>query len=182
MPRTKLRRLTLEILQENDLPKKKILEEVRKESGKAVSDKTINEILMNLLKDGEIYISGYDFQVYNGMKRIQSIKADGIIFGYMKVNPLEIALLINHLDSNDPEIAKESSYKLKIIFRRKLDGPDMNEIKINNIDSLFNKIMYYINTQTNDQKTVLTNKLAWSLSEEDESSNLLKSIIEYVNS
>ena len=186
MPRNNLRELTLETIQENELPKRKILEGIRKKSGRSVSDKTLNEILMNLLKEGEIYITGYDFDVYNGMKRIQSIKAEGIIFGQMKTNPLEIGLLINQLESKDSLEVKESSNKLKMIFRGKIDelkNNDFNdEIEIKNVNLLFNKIIYYINNQAKDQKTVLINKLAWSLSNEDGSAGLLKSLISYINS
>lgn len=186
MPRNNLRELTLETIQENELPKRKILEGIRKKSGRSVSDKTLNEILMNLLKEGEIYITGYDFDVYNGMKRIQSIKAEGIIFGQMRTNPLEIGLLINQLESKDSLEVKESSNKLKMIFRGKIDelkNNDFNdEIEIKNVNLLFNKIIYYINNQAKDQKTVLINKLAWSLSNENGSANLLKSLISYINS
>lgn len=186
MSRNNLRELTLETIQENELPKRKILEGIRKKSGRSVSDKTLNEILMNLLKEGEIYITGYDFDVYNGMKRIQSIKAEGIIFGQMRTNPLEIGLLINQLESKDSLEVKESSNKLKMIFRGKIDelkNNDFNdEIEIKNVNLLFNKIIYYINNQAKDQKTVLINKLAWSLSNENGSANLLKSLISYINS
>ncbi len=186
MPRNNLRELTLEIIQENELPKRRILEGIRKKSGRSVSDKTLNEILMNLLKEGEIYITGYDFDVYNGMKRIQSIKAEGIIFGQMETNPLEIGLLINQLESKDSLEVKESSNKLKMIFRGKIDelkNNDFNdEIEIKNVNLLFNKIIYYINNQAKDQKTVLINKLAWSLSNEAGSADLLKSLVSYINS
>lgn len=185
MPRNNLREITLEIIQEDELPKRKILEKIRSKSGKSVSDKTLNEILMNLLKEGKIYISGYDFDVYDGMKRIQSIKAEGIIFGQMQTNPLEISILINQLESEDPLKVKESSNKLKIIFKGKIDklreNNPLDEIEIRNINLLFNKIIYYINNQAKDQKTVLINKLAWSLSNEDGSTELLKSLISYVN-
>ncbi len=184
MPRTNLRDISLEIIQKNELSKKKILEGVRKLSGKSVSDKTLNEILMNLLKDGEIYITGYDFSVYDGMKRIQSIKAEGIIFGQIETNPLEISLLISQLESDDPQEVKEATHKLKIIFREKVDElekKEKGEIEIRNINLLFNKLIYYINGQSKDQKTVLINKFAWSLSNEEGSIDLLKSLISYIN-
>jgi len=185
MPRNNLRELTLEIIQENELPKKRIMEEIRNKSGRSVSDKTLNEVLMNLLKEGEIYITGYDFDVYKGMKRIQSIKAEGIIFGPIKTNPLEIGILINQLESDNPLEVKEYSNKLKIIFRGKIDELNSNVnngIEIKNINLLFNKLIYYINNQPKDQKKVLINKLAWSLSDEKGSADLLKNLINYVNS
>ncbi|WP_414469514.1 hypothetical protein [Methanobacterium sp. ACI-7] len=180
MPRNNLRELTLDIINENELPKRQILKEVRERSGKSVSDKTLNEILMNLLRDGDIYITGYDFNVYEGMKRIQSIKAEGIIFGQVKTNPLEIGLLINQLESSDPSEVNDASNKLKMIFRGKIEEfNDGTEIK--NINVLFNKIIYYMNCQPKDQKDILINKLAWSLSNEEGSADLLKNLISYVN-
>ena len=184
MPRTNLRDMTLEILEDNELSKKKILEEIRKQSGKSVSDKTINEILMNLLKDGEIYITGYDFAVYGGMKRIQSIKADGLIFGQIKTNHLEIYHLISQLESFDPIEVKDASHKLKIIFKDKIEELNNNsniEIKIKNVNSLYNKLMYYLNNQSKDKKTVFVNKLAWSLSSQEGSEELLQNLITYMN-
>ena len=184
MPRTNLRDMTLEILEDNELSKKKILEEIRKQSGKSVSDKTINEILMNLLKDGEIYITGYDFTVYGGMKRIQSIKADGLIFGQIKTNHLEIYHLISQLESFDPIEVKDASHKLKIIFKDKIEELNNNsniEIKIKNVNSLYNKLMYYLNNQSKDKKTVFVNKLAWSLSSQEGSEELLQNLITYIN-
>lgn len=186
MSRNNLREITLEIIHENELPKRKILEGLRKKSGRSVSDKTLNEILMNLLKEGEIYITGYDFDIYNGMKRIQSIKTEGLIFGQMKNNPLEIGLLINQLESKDSSKVKEAFYRLRLIFRGKigeLKNNDLNgDIEINSINSLFNKIIYYTNNQTKDQKTVLINRFAWSLSNEEGSADLLKNLISYINS
>lgn len=178
MPRTNLRELTLDIIQENGLSKKKILEMVRKQSGKAVSDKTLNEILMNLLKDGEIYITGYDFDIYNGMKRIQSIKAEGIIFSQITTDPMEISILIKQLESDDPQQVKSASHKLKLIFNGKMNKLDNFQNK--SVNSLFNKVIYYINSQKMDQKAVLINKLAWSLSDEDGSTELLNNLIQYI--
>ena len=181
----KLKELTLKIIGEKELSRKKLLEEIRKQSN--ISDKTLNEILMSFLKEGNIYITGYDFDVYDGIKRIQSIKSDGIIFGVIKTDPLDINILINELESNDPAKVKDASYKLKIIFRGKMDeirnqiSEDEN-INIKNATLLFNKIIYYLNTQPQDQKTVLKNKLAWSLSSENGSTDLLKNLINYIES
>ena len=179
----KLKELTLKIIGENELSRKKLLEEIRKQSN--ISDKTLNEILMSFLKEGKIYITGYDFNVYDGIKRIQSIKADGIIFGIIKTDPLDITILINQLESSDPAEVKDASHKLKIIFRGKMDeiknnAPD--DLNINNTTLIFNRIIYYLNTQPQDQKTVLKNKLAWSLSNEKGSTDLLKNLINYIES
>ena len=178
-----LKELTLKIIGESELSRKKLLEEIRKQSN--ISDKTLNEILMSFLKEGKIYITGYDFDVYNGIKRIQSIKSDGIIFGVMKTDPLDISMLIGQLESNDSEKVKEASHKLKIIFRGKIDeikNQIPQDANIKNTTLLFNRIIYYLNTQPQDQKTVLKNKLAWSLSSEKGSTDLLKNLISYIES
>lgn len=179
----KLKELTLKIIGESELSRKKLLEEIRKQSN--ISDKTLNEILMSFLKEGMIYITGYDFDVYDGIKRIQSIKSDGIIFGVIKTDPLDINILINELGSNDPVKVKNASHKLKVIFRGKMDeikNDKSEDLNINNKTMLFNKIIYYLNTQPQDQKTVLKNKLAWSLSNEKGSTCLLKNLINYIES
>lgn len=186
MPKTyNLRELIIELIRENELPKKKILEGIRRKSGKSVSDKTLNEILMSLLKEREIYISGYDFDVYKGMKRIQSIKADGIVFGLIKTDPLEIGLLINQLENDDPSQVRNALYELKMIFKKKIEqmkGRIKPEVKIQDIDGIFNKMVFYIKSQSPDQKLALKNKLAWSLSDEEESAELFEQFIIYIKS
>ena len=177
---SELKELTLNIIEEKELSRKKLLEEIRNQSN--ISDKTLNEILMSFLKEGKIYISGYDFNVYNGIKRIQSIKADGIMFGSIKTDPLEIGLLINQLENNDPEKVKEASHKLKIIFKGKMNEIENLDLQVKNTTLLFNKIIYYLNSQKNDQKVVLKNKLAWSLSSEEGSVALLENLINYIKS
>ena len=175
-----LKELTLKIIEEKELSRKKLLEEIRNQSN--ISDKTLNEILMSFLKERKIYITGYDFDVYNGVKRVQSIKSDGIIFGLIKTDPLEISLLINQLESDNPEKVKEASYKLKTIFKCKINETEsLNSIYIKNATLIFNKIIYYINAQKSDQKMVLKNKLAWSLSNEEGSTDLLKNLIDYIS-
>lgn len=179
----KLKELTLKIIGENELSRKKLLEEIRKQTN--ISDKTLNEILMSYLREGKIYITGYDFDVYDGIKRIQSIKSDGIIFGIIKTDPLDISMLINQLGSNDPTKVKDASHKLKIIFKGKMDeikNQMPEEMSIRSSTLLFNKIIYHINAQPHDQKTVLKNKLSWSLSSEKGSTDLFKNLINYIES
>lgn len=181
----KLKELTLEIIGEKELSRKKLLEEIRKHSN--ISDKTLNEILMSFLREEKIYITGYDFDVYDGIKRIQSIKSDGLIFGVVNTEPLDINMLINQLESDDPLKVKEASHKLKTIFRGKISEIKNNElndlyIDMDNRTLIFNKIIHYLNTQPQDQKTVLKNKLAWGLSSEKGSTRLLKNLISYVES
>ncbi|MGP8022621.1 MAG: hypothetical protein ACLPHE_01125, partial [Methanobacterium sp.] len=67
MPRNyKLKELILESLDERELSKKELLDHIIKKSDTNISDKTFNESLMNLLKDGKICMIGYDFDVYHG--------------------------------------------------------------------------------------------------------------------
>lgn len=179
----KLKELTLKIIGEKELSRKKLLEEIRKTSN--ISDKTLNEILMSFLSEGKIYITGYDFEVYNGIKRIQSIKADGIIFGVIKTDPIEIDILIKQLESNDPVKVKDVLYKLKTIFRGKIEemkNGNALDIDIQNIDTVFNRIIFYIKSQPHDQKIVLRNKLALGLSNEKGSTELFEHFINYINS
>jgi len=179
----KLKELTLKIIGKNELSRKKLLEEIRKESN--ISDKTLNEILMSFLKEGKIYIAGYDFDVYDGIKRIQSIKSDGIVFGVIKTNPIEIDILIKQLESNDPSKVKDTLHKLKTIFKRKIeeiDGNKIADITLQNSDVIFNEIIFYIKSQPQDQKMILRNKLALGLSSEKGSTETFEHFVNYINS
>jgi hypothetical protein len=176
-----LKELTLQIIGENELSRKKLLEEIRKQSN--ISDKTLNEILMSFLKEGKIYIVGYDFDVYNGIKRIQSIKSDGIIFGVIKTNPIEIDILLKQLENNNPAEVKDTLYKLKTIFRKRIDEvKGHNTPNIKNTDAIFNEIIFYIKSQPQDQKMILQNKLALGLSNEKGSAEIFEHFINYINS
>ena len=126
----------------------------------------ISSGIMTLLKDEKIYIIGYDFDVYEGVKRIQSIRPEGVIFGKLKKDFVEIDNLIKQLESPDVDEVKESSYKLKRLFRRKLESVKNEELSSlieEDVDSLFNRTLYYINTQKEEQKRILKNKFAWSV-------------------
>ena len=48
------------------------------------------------------------------------------------------------------------------------------------LDSLFNKTIFYIYSQSDDQKRILINKFAWSLSNEEGSVNLFEDILNYM--
>ena len=99
-----MKEIILELLAGKELSKKELLENIRKESLRSTSDKTLNESLMMLLKERKIYITNYDFSIYDGVKRIQSIKPEGIVFGLMKTDFVEIETLIKLLESDDVEI------------------------------------------------------------------------------
>ena len=48
------------------------------------------------------------------------------------------------------------------------------------LDTLFNKTIFYIYSQTEDQKRILINKFAWSLSNEEGAVNLFEDILNYM--
>lgn len=176
-----LKELTLKIIGEKELSKKRLLEELRKTSN--VSDKTLNEILMSYLKDKKICITGYDFEVYSGIKRIQSIKSDGIVFGLIKTDPIEIDILIKQLESNNPADVKDAIYRLKTIFKKKIEQINGTaKVNIDDIDEVFNKIILQIKSSPEDRKIVLRNKLALCLSNEKGSNQLFEHFIYYINS
>ncbi len=177
-----MKEIILELLKSKELSKKELLENIRSKSNRSTSDKTLNESLMVLLKEKKIYITSYDFGIYDGVKRIQSIKPEGIVFGLMKTDFVEIETLIKLLESNDVNVVRNASSKLKKNFRNKID-----DLKINNsidfredLDTLFNKTIFYIYSQPEDQKRILINKFAWSLSNEDGSVNLFNDILNYM--
>ena len=172
----------LELLDDKELSKKEIFNEIRSESEVLTSDKTLNESLMALLKDGKIYITGYDFNVYNGVKRIQSIKTEGLIFGRVKLDFIELSALIKQLESSDVAEVNDASLKLKSIFKMRVNEVGDDSINLNGLDDLFNRMIYYMDSQKEDQKRVLLKKLAWSLSNEKGSDKTFKNILVYVQS
>lgn len=76
--------LILELLSENDLAKYELLLKIKTNYGLSISNKTLNESLIRLLQNSEICVVGYDLSIYDGSKRIQSLKSDGIIFSKFK--------------------------------------------------------------------------------------------------
>lgn len=179
-----LRKLILEVLESDELSKKKILETIRSRSGIGTSDKTFNESLMALLRDGQIYIADYDFTIYDGVKRIQSIRPEGIVFGVSRMDFVELETILKQIESNDHEEVYRASKNLKRVFRRKLDElqkEGSTDIK-SSADSLFNQTIFYMNSLGEEPKRTLRNKLAWSLSNNKGSLELFKSIMSFVQS
>ena len=76
--------LILEMLSENDLAKHDLLRKIKTMYDLSISDKTLNESLVKLLRNYKIYVVGYDLSIYDGAKRVQSLKSDGIIFSKFK--------------------------------------------------------------------------------------------------
>ncbi len=179
-----LRKLIMEILEGNELSKKNILEVVRSRSGMAISDKTFNESLMVLLREGQIYIAGYDFSIYDSVKRIQSVRPDGIVFGISRMDFVETETILKQMESNNQESVLHASKKLKRMFRRKLEQIKKDEgIDFNSSpDSLFNKTIYYMNSLPDEPKRSLRNKLAWSLSNNKGANEMFKSITSFIES
>ncbi len=183
MPRNyKLKESILQTLDEKELSRKELIGYIMRNSKMNISDKTFNESLMNLLKDGKICIIGYDFDIYHDVKRIQSIRPDGIIFSLVKTDFFEIESLINKLESGNEEEVKNASYKLRRISRKKIQELEEEGIlsEKENADTLFNRIVYYIDSQPEKQKKILTTKLAWSLSDVESEDNFLEDILKYI--
>jgi len=180
-----LRKLILEILENDELSKKRILEVIRSKSGIGTSDKTFNESLMALLREGQIYIADYDFTIYNGVKRIQSIRPEGIVFGVSRMDFVEIETILKQMESKDHDEVYRASKNLKRIFHRRIDELQIERETLKNsneADSLFNQTIFYMNSMGEEQKRALRNKLAWGLSNNKGSLELFKNIISFVQS
>ncbi|BDZ69128.1 hypothetical protein [Methanobacterium ferruginis] len=179
-----LRKLILEVLEGDELSKRKILEIIRSRSGIGTSDKTFNESLMALLREGQIYIADYDFTIYDGVKRIQSIRPDGVVFGVSRMDFVEIETILKQMESKDHEEVYRASKNLKRIFRRKIDEVQNDgTLNIGNgSDSLFNQTIFYMNSMGEEPKRSFRNKLAWSLSNNNGSLELFKSIVSFIQS
>jgi hypothetical protein len=179
-----LRKLMLELLDKRELSKLELFDETRKKSEILTSDKTLNESLMSLLKENEIYITGYDFNVYNGVKRIQSLRTEGLVFGRVKLDFVEVDAITKKLESSNTDEVKDASYKLKTIFKMRMEKLEARGILLAelSVDDLFNRIIYYINSQNPDQTRLLLKKLAWGLCDEKGSIEIFKSLINYIQS
>lgn len=190
MPRNyKLKEAILQALDEKELSRKELLGYIMRNSKMNISDKTFNESLMNLLKEGKICMIGYDFGIYHDVKRIQSIRPDGIIFSLVKTDFFEIESLIKKLDSGNEDEVKTASYKLRRIFRNKIKEMEEEGALLENtdsllgadsVDTLFNRMIFYIDSQPEKQKKILTTKLAWSLSDVESEDNFLEDILKYI--
>jgi len=190
MPRNyKLKESILQALDEKELSRKELLGHIMRNSKMNISDKTFNESLMNLLKEGKICMIGYDFGIYHDVKRIQSIRPDGIIFSLVKTDFFEIESLIKKLDSGNEDEVKTASYKLRRIFRNKIkemkeEGALLEDtdslLGADSVDTLFNRMIFYIDSQPEKQKKILTTKLAWSLSDVESEDNFLEDILKYI--
>jgi len=179
MPKqSNLKDIILKILKNSNLSKKEIKKQLVQLSGKKYSDKTINEFLFKLLKERKIDVVGYDLSIYDGVKRVQSLKSEGIIFTSIKTDVIDIEVMFKNLDSNDPDIVKNSYNALKKIFFKRWTKvqPDVEyDIKI---DTIYDNLLNYINTQEFVIKRNLIKKYAIAFSDKEESDKLLLQLIE----
>ncbi|MCK9151290.1 hypothetical protein [Methanobacterium alcaliphilum] len=181
MPRKyEVRNLILDALGENDLSRVDLMKTARKKSGLTISDKTLNEALIKLLRENVIGVVGYDIKIYNGVKRVQSMKSDGIIFSKFKNDQFETSLLIHKLESEDIEEVRNAAYRLKMLFKNKFSQLKLASEPNNDIDEVFNKIIRYINIQDEPQKRIMTQKLALALSDEKESNETLRQLLAFL--
>ncbi len=180
MPRKyEVHHLITKFLDEQDLSRIELLKLVREELDLPVTDKTLNESLIRLLRENKISVIGYDLGIYEGVSRVQSFKPNGIVFTKVNTDPVEIEFLLKKLDSDDLEEVKSALHKLKILFQIKLDlilsqkNPDKG-------NELFHKIIAYRNNQVSDRKRKFTQNLAWALSDQKDSPEILKHILKFL--
>jgi len=174
MPRKyNIDRVILEVLQEGDLSRVELGERIRSEIGFAVTDKTINEAIFKLLKASRITVTGYDLGVYDGVERVQSLKPDGIVFGLVQRDPVEMNLLIRKLESENLHESESALNKLRKIFMTKT-----GELGVD-AEGIFSTIVNEILSLDQDQKRIITQKLAYALNDEDDAPEQLRHLITY---
>jgi len=183
MPKkSNLKNIVQELLEDKDLSKKEITSELKEVYNKNFSDKTLNEVLVKLLRDEKIDVVGYDLSIYDGMRRVQSLKPDGMIFGSLKIEQIQIEILFKKLESENIGTVKKAHSQLKKIFCRRLKSLKQKnylekyDIKINN--TIFDDVIHYINSQELEQKRTLKEKFIWALANKEDSSKLLTQIIQ----
>ena len=183
MPKkSNLKNIVQELLEDKNLSKKEITSELKEVYNKNFSDKTLNEVLVKLLRDEKIDVVGYDLSIYDGMRRVQSLKPDGMIFGSLKIEQIQIEILFKKLESENIGTVKKAHSKLKKIFCRRLKSLKQKnylekyDIKINN--TIFDDVIHYINSQELEQKRTLKEKFIWALANKEDSSKLLTQIIQ----
>ena len=149
MPKkSNLKNIVQELLEDKNLSKKEITSELKEVYNKNFSDKTLNEVLVKLLRDEKIDVVGYDLSIYGGMKRVQSLKPDGMIFGSLKIEQIQIEILFKKLESENIGTVKKAHSQLKKFFCRRLKSLKQKnylekyDININN--TIFDVVIDYI--------------------------------------
>jgi hypothetical protein len=184
MPKkSKLNDIILKILKDRTLSKKEIINQLVQISDNKYSDKTINEVLFKLLKEGKIDVVGYDLSIYDGVKRVQSLKPEGIIFSIIKTDMIDIEIMFKNLDSDDPDIVKNSYNNLRKIFFKRWSQIQSADLYYQNIgiDDIYDNLLNYINTQESEMKRNLITKYALAFSEKENSDKILRQLIELSN-
>ncbi len=130
MPKNyKLKESIMNVLKKGEMSRGNLLKNVRDALENRVSERTFNEALMTLLKDNAVEISGYDFSIYKGVKRVQSIKMDGLIFNLVtEDDPIKTISSVKKLGSNDCEKIGEAYKDLKRMFKKRMYEINTNEI------------------------------------------------------
>ncbi|MDY9924399.1 hypothetical protein [Methanobacterium sp.] len=86
--------------------------------------------LMELILENKVFVNGYDFDVHNVKDdRIQSFKKNGVKLEWIKTEQTDVLLLLNLLESSDPNKVKEAKKKLIEYFNRKIEQFEKQEIE-----------------------------------------------------
>ncbi|MBC7100521.1 MAG: hypothetical protein H5T40_02645 [Methanobacteriales archaeon] len=174
MPRKyNIDQIILRLLADHDLSRQDIAEKIRETLNRPVSDKSINEALMKLLEDRRIQVVDYDLSVYNDVKRIQSIKSDGIVFSLVKKDPFEIFMLFKRMESEDVVGAERAYKKLKALFKAKMVVAGIKDY------TLFDRMIHEIFLLDPKNKEKIIRRLSWALSNEKGSLDEFKDLVNY---
>ena len=87
-------------------------------------------LLMHLLKEEKVEIVGYDFNIYEGKKRIQSIRSEGVVFSLVKRDIVNMNILMKKFGSDIPEDSLEACYQIKRAMNRKLQTMESEKLVI----------------------------------------------------
>ncbi|KAF5089339.1 hypothetical protein [Methanobacterium aggregans] len=175
----KVRDLIIETLEKKELSKKQILNEVSARTNREISSKALNENIMHLLREEKVEIVGYDFNIYEGKKRIQSIRSDGVVFSLVKRDIINMNLLLKKFGSDIPEDSMEACYQIKRAMNQKLQT--MNDPNLN-LNRFFNKTYLFLNSQDEVHRRKLISKLAFVLSNEEGSDEMFKQMLHLIMS
>ena len=175
----KVRDLIIETLAKKELSKKQILDAVCARTNREISSKALNENIMNLLKEEKVEIVGYDFNIYEGKKRIQSIRSEGVVFSLVKRDIVNMNILMKKFGSDIPEDSLEACYQIKRAMNRKLQNMNDPNLNLNNV---FNKTYLLVNSQDDTHRRKLTSKLAFVLSDEEGSDEMFKQMMDLIMS
>ena len=108
---------------------------INESSNVCITDKSLDEAILKLMKNGEIEIVSYDFNSHKG--RMQNINKDYILFNVVKTTPMELSALfelmvndgiglIKSRSSNNKEdeiqLVEKVRTKLKNLFIRRYDA------------------------------------------------------------